>query len=106
MSHSSGGDVVRTGRVKDKVVGDRELITRYIEKDPRRPSLANARLIDSGVPIWALIGHYNQAVGQDLERVAADYEIPLAAAKAALAFYREHTAIIDDRIAANNPSAD
>ena len=82
-------------------MSDEELITRYIELDPHRPELARARLKEYAVPVWALIG-YLRTPGADLERVAADYEVPLAAVQAALAYYRRHPAPIDAWIAANN----
>jgi uncharacterized protein (DUF433 family) len=78
------------------------LIRQYIEADPARPGKAEARLVDSCVPVWALIGHYQG----DAERVARDYGVPLDAVKAALAFYHRHREIIDDRLAANRPPAD
>ncbi|MDI3340157.1 MAG: hypothetical protein QJR03_06450 [Sphaerobacter sp.] len=31
------------------------LIARYIEPNPARPGVAEARLIESGVPVWAII---------------------------------------------------
>ena len=76
------------------------LIEQYIESSPSRPGVEEARLREYGVPVWALIGHY-QAVGRDPRQVAADYELPLAAVEAALAYYRRHRAAIDARIAAN-----
>jgi hypothetical protein len=76
------------------------LIERWIEANPHRPGNANARLREYGVPVWALIGHA-QAVNGDAATGAADYDLPREAADAAFAFYRRHTAIIDDRLAAN-----
>ena len=38
----------------------------------------------------------------DIDRVAKDYEIPREAVEAAIAFYRLHRAVIDNRIAANS----
>ena len=76
------------------------LITRYIELDPDRPGIAEARLIGSGVPVWALIGHY-QATGRDARYVADSYAVPLEAVQAALAYYRQHHAVIEARLDAN-----
>jgi uncharacterized protein (DUF433 family) len=76
-------------------------IARYIEEAPDYPGPAGARLIDSGVPVWALIGYYQKAVNQDLDRVASDYGVSRAAVQAALAYYRRHKPFIDGRIAAN-----
>ncbi len=84
-------------------MGDEGLITQYIELNPHRRGLAEAQLKESGVPVWALVG-YLRGVRGDVARVAADYEIPLEGVEAALAYYRRHRAIIDERIAANSPA--
>ncbi len=72
----------------------------YIEPNPHRPGPAEAHLVDSAVPVWALIGHY-QATGRDPQYVADSYEVPLDAVLAALAHYRQHQATFDARLAAN-----
>lgn len=77
------------------------LIEHYIEPNPNRPGLDEVRLKDSGVAVWALIGYF-QTPGADLERVAADYEVPVAAVEAAAAYYRRYKGLIDARIALNN----
>jgi len=77
-----------------------ELIKRYIELNPNKPGRAEARIANALVPVWALVS-YLPAVNGDLEQVAEDYEIPIEAVEAALAFYDRHRAIIDDRIRAN-----
>jgi uncharacterized protein (DUF433 family) len=78
-----------------------QLINTYIEVNPHKPWLAEARLKDYGVPVWAIVGHL-PAVEDDVEQVAADYEIPIEAVNAALAFYHRHQALIDARLAANS----
>lgn len=77
-----------------------ELIAKYIELNPQRPGLAEARLVDYGVAVWALIG-YLQAASGDIDRVAADYDVPREAVEAAIAYYQRHHAVIDARINAN-----
>lgn len=81
-------------------VTTQELIARWIEPDPRRPGPAEARLRDAKVAVWAIIG-YLQMVGEDRRRAAAAYDIPLEAVEAAVAYYREHRAAVDARLAAN-----
>lgn len=81
-----------------------ELIQHYIELNPHRPGADDARLIDSGVAVWAIIGYW-LAAGRDRYRVAEDYAIPVAAVDAAIAYYRRHQAIIEARIAANAADA-
>lgn len=76
------------------------LIERYIEQNPHRPGLDEARLIGYGVAVWALIGYLSGASG-DVARVAEDYNIPLEAVQAAIAYYDEHRILIDARRAAN-----
>ena len=77
---------------------DQGLIERYIEPNPYLPVANGARLRDYGVSVWALVAYY-QAAGRDIDRVAADYEVPREAVEAALAYYRQHQASIDARIA-------
>lgn len=79
---------------------DKQLIDEYIEFNPAKPGLAEARLVKYGVPVWAIIG-YLEAVHQNAGRVADDYDLPLNAVNAAIAYYRAHRTLIDDRIAAN-----
>lgn len=77
-----------------------ELIARYIELDPHKPSRDEARVIGSGVPVWALIPHL-QAENGDVETVAAGYDLPPEAVEAAAAYYRRNQSVIDARIEAN-----
>jgi uncharacterized protein (DUF433 family) len=83
-------------------LNDEQLIQRHIDPDwdryPGGP--ADARLRDSGVPVWALVGHL-RAVGDDLDQVAADYELPREAVDAALAYYRHHKSLIEARLLLN-----
>lgn len=76
------------------------LIARWIEQNPHRPGVGEARVIGYCVPVWALVG-YRLMVDGDAERVADDYDLPQEAVTAALAYYRRHRAVIDARIAAN-----
>jgi uncharacterized protein (DUF433 family) len=80
------------------------LIAGYIEENPAKPGPADARLIGYGVPVWALIG-YLSAVGHRARDVAADYDLPMEAVEAALAYYKHHQAVIDARLAANHVAA-
>lgn len=81
-------------------VADTALIARHIEEDPYRPDPAEARLADSGVSVWAIIG-YLPSVDGDIERAAQDYEIDPDAVRAAVAWYHQHKVAIDARLAAN-----
>jgi uncharacterized protein (DUF433 family) len=79
---------------------ERALIRRWIEPSPHRSGPAEAWLVESSVPVWAIVG-YMDAVHGDIERAAADYQVAREAVEAALAYYRRHKESIDDRIAAN-----
>jgi uncharacterized protein (DUF433 family) len=50
--------------------------------------------------VWTLIGYWKAANG-DVERVAADYRVPVSAVEAAVAYYKRNKAVIDGKIAAN-----
>ena len=76
------------------------LIEQYIEPDPDRPGVEEARLREHGVPIWALIG-YRKATRRDAAAIARAYRVPIEAVAAALAYHARHRAAIDARIAAN-----
>lgn len=77
-----------------------KLVETYIEPNPNRPGVANARLVGYAVPVWALIG-YLDAVHGDVAQVAEDYGVPREAVDAALEYYRQNQNAIDARIAAN-----
>jgi uncharacterized protein (DUF433 family) len=80
------------------VAGERALIERHIALE-RVGDPARATLRESGVPVWALVGHWRTA-GKDAAGVARAYEVPHEAVEAALAYYRRHKAEIDGRLAA------
>ena len=77
-----------------------DLITRWIEPHPWRGDVAEARLKEFGISVWALIG-YLRIVDGDPARVAEDYRVPEEAVMAAVAYYQQHQAAIDARLAAN-----
>jgi uncharacterized protein (DUF433 family) len=77
---------------------EQKLIDKYIEPNPYRPGVANARIAGYGVSIWAIVGHL-EAVNGDIEQVADDYGLPCEAVEASLAYYRQHRELIDARLA-------
>ena len=74
------------------------LIRLYIDEQPQEST--DARLKDSGVPVWAIVGHW-KASGRSVTTASADYQIPEVQIEAALAYYDEHEQEIEARIAAN-----
>ncbi len=77
-----------------------QLIARWIEPHPWKRSVADARLKDYKIAVWALIGGLRMR-GGDIAQAAEDYRIPREAMEAALAYYQQHRAVIDDRLVAN-----
>jgi hypothetical protein len=59
-----------------------EPIERYVAEDPYRPGPAEARLVQYGPHVWAIVSYYQQAVKHDLDQVARDYGIPREAVEA------------------------
>ena len=81
-------------------MGEADLVRKYIEEDPYRPGVADARLTGYGVPVWALVGHL-PAVQNLRHKVADDYDLPEEAVQATTVYYDQHRCEIDARIAAN-----
>ncbi|HEY8291057.1 MAG TPA: hypothetical protein VIG44_01150 [Thermomicrobiales bacterium] len=63
-------------------------IAQYIEQDPKRPWPGSERIKDFHTPVWALVGHYKYGTSQNIELVARDYQLPVAAVETAILFYR------------------
>ena len=84
---------------------DQALIDRWIRPHPHKRGTGEAVLAESYVPLYALVG-YLEAVKGDAEQVAQSYGVPREAVDAALAHYRRYRALIDARIAANQPPED
>ena len=80
---------------------DVDLIQQYIEPNPHKPGIEEARLKEYGVPVWALIG-YLPAVRGERSQLARAYGVPVEAVEAAYQYYLRYRAVIDARIAANN----
>ena len=77
-----------------------QLIARWIESNPDRPDPAHAWVLPRHVSAWVVIGQLQLEDG-NVETVADAYELPPQAVQAAMAFYRRHRTIIDERIAAH-----
>ena len=83
--------------VKDET----QLITEWIEQNPHYPGPSNVRIKGYGNSVWALVGDLG-AVDGDLHALAWEFDLPVEAVEAAMAYYRAHKEVIDARLAANN----
>lgn len=86
---------------KQERPNEEQLIRQHIDPNwDRYPGgRADARLRDSGVPVWALVGHLRAV--NDIDQVARDYELSHAAVDAALAYYQRYKDLIDARLLLN-----
>lgn len=82
-------------------MNEQELIDRHIELDPDDLGPGEARLRESGVHVWAIIGDYLYVSNRDVAEVARGYELPVEDVQAAVAFYRRHKCEIDARLLEN-----
>lgn len=93
----------RSRERQTEVVGDAEtddlLVAKYIVRDPNGLGADEAATI-WGVPVWAIVG-YLRGEGATLVDVAEAYDLPHVAVRAALAYYRQHPALIDARLLLN-----
>jgi hypothetical protein len=78
------------------------LIDRHIVPGPGGRGPADARLGESGTPVWALVGAFFSHALADPRRVAAAYGVSEEAVRAALLFYRRHQLAIDGWLALND----
>jgi hypothetical protein len=74
-----------------------ELIEKWLEPDPNRPRPGDYRVKEYGTHVWALIGLLS-GNDWDVEETARDYEMPVEAVEAAVAFYHKYPAAINVRI--------
>jgi uncharacterized protein (DUF433 family) len=74
-------------------VGDAE-VDALIEQEPGRPGRHNARLVESGTHVWAIIA-YLQGTDWDIARVAEDYGVSEQSVRAAIGYYERHRDLID-----------
>jgi uncharacterized protein (DUF433 family) len=72
------------------------LIGRHVETDPHSTDDPDAWLRESGVSVWALIDYW-YGVNFDTAETIDAYRLSPEAMAAALAYYRQHQAVIDAR---------
>jgi len=91
-----------TATILQETAGEQKLDP-TIARDPHRPGAGRARLVAYGIPVWALIGAMADVADEgEVGRAAREYRIPVAAVRAAVAYYRDHRAVIDDLLEAND----
>lgn len=78
-----------------------DLIARYIVPHPLKAGADEAIIAGYGVSVWALVG-YLHGTNESVQQVAADYDLPVEAVEAVMAYYQRHKALIDSRIAVND----
>ncbi len=76
------------------------LVEQYVEPNPDKPGIGDARLREYGVPVWALVG-YGEATGCDAAATALAYRLPVEAVEAALAYRDRYPTEIAVRLAEN-----
>jgi len=84
-----------------------ELIAQYIEPNPYQSGHGDAWIVGYGVPVWAIIGAMHAAGTTDaiVKQTAAEYQLPIDAVRAAVAFYHRQIDVINARILANTVGA-
>jgi uncharacterized protein (DUF433 family) len=79
------------------------LIAKYVEPNPHRPGADEARIRGYGISVWAIIGYLDSGDDEELAAIARGFRIPVEVVRAAIAHYRRHKKVIDNRLAANRP---
>jgi uncharacterized protein (DUF433 family) len=75
------------------------LINDHIEFDPSRPGVVGARLVESAIPVWAIIG-YLKVAEWSVPAAARAYDVSQDAVRAAVAYYALHPQAIDAKLEA------
>jgi uncharacterized protein (DUF433 family) len=84
---------------RDDIADADALIETWIDRYGRK---GDARIKGTGVHVWALIGYLQGAQENwDIERAARDYQLPVEAVRAAVAYYDRYAMFIEDVLEAN-----
>lgn len=83
------------------VADEEQLIEKWIEPDPWKPGVEEARVKQYSMNVWAIIGYLGGDEG-NIEAVARSCDLPLEVVEAAVAYYHRFRGFIDYRIAQNN----
>ena len=72
---------------------ERELVARWLERNPDKAGLDEVRLKEYGIAVWALAGGLRREGDAALEQIARSYDVPqeaIAAVVLELAEYYHH----------------
>jgi uncharacterized protein (DUF433 family) len=83
-----------------ELYGEDAQIARWIEPAAADTDPADCCVLPRRVPVWAIIGQLKLEYWK-AEVVAGEYELPLEAVQAAMAYYRRNQRDVDQRVAAN-----
>lgn len=83
------------------IADEERLIEKWIEPDPWKPGVEEARVKPFSINVWAIIGHL-AGDERNIEAVAHSYDISAESVEAAVAYYHRHKDFIDYRLAQNN----
>jgi len=78
----------------------RRLVERCIEPHPHKAGRSEFVLGETGAAVWSIIG-YLPAVSGDIEQVARDCDVSTDAVIAAISYYLDHEAVINERLLQN-----
>jgi len=78
-----------------------ELDGEQIKLDPHRPGRAYARLVRHERPLWALTGDL-RGNGWNIVQTAHDYDLPVSAMRAVVAYYQSEPQFIDALLLLND----
>lgn len=91
-----------TQRTAERDIGhDDGALDAMVEPHPDR-GRPYARLVESGISIWALINRMGEPTPENIARVAWEYDLPERAIQAAIRYYDRNKRFIDAVIVINN----
>jgi uncharacterized protein (DUF433 family) len=82
---------------------EEKLIAKWIEPNPHRPGADEVRIKDYGMSVWAIVGYLDAGTDEELAAIARGFRVPIEVVRAAVAYYRRHKDVLDNRLAANRP---
>ncbi len=80
---------------------DAAALDAMIEPDPNQ-GRGYSRLTEYGTPVWALINRLGEPTGENIARVAAEYQVPEIAVRAAIRYYERNKPYVDAVILLHN----